>query len=424
MKKVKPTVYILPVRYANDDPSSSAFVRLLLPYVNNQALAKNWEMTVSEDGKLPSPSEADIVIIERDAAGIDIEEISDWLRKLRAAGKKCVLELDDDLFDVDEFNKRTRSGSWTVTQVVASIKWLASAVDAVITSTPHLCQLASEYNDNVFLLPNYLDPELWDIGNLEIPLRLGDTRDVVKIGYVGTATHNADLAIISDAMQRIKTEYGKRVEIEVIGAFQRCLDNPLFGRAVALPKETMYPKFVEWLKYRVDWDIAVIPLDDDHFNQSKSHLKFLECSALGLASICSNVPTYSSIVDNNKNGLLVGNNTEDWYKAIKLLIDSPSRRNELSKAAYLDLVENYTTNTNSKRYEKTLLSIRSLPLRHDVPNVPVVPNKHRNRFVKYIIKRSDRHNRLISKLLNNPHHYFADSNHGYLRPLRYLFRKG
>ncbi len=374
------------------------------------------------DTRLPDLHEADIIIIERDAAGIDIETISDWLKKWRAAGKKCILELDDDLFDIDGLNARTHSGKWTVTQIVASIKWLATAADAVITSTPHLKKLASEYNQHVYLLPNYLDPSLWGLQKKSFALQQqsDSKKGTIKIGYVGTATHNDDLAIIADSMKRIEAEYTDKVEIEVIGAFQKNLKSPLFGKAIPLSNNRMYPHFVKWLKSRVDWDIAVIPLEDVHFNKSKSSLKFLECSAMEIVSICSNVSTYSSIVEHNKNGLLVKNNSEDWYLAIKSLIDNPSKRKELSQAAYLNLIENHTTHTNTGSYHKILLDVQKTPKRQDVPETGY---KQKNYFERYLIKRWGKYNRLWSKLINNPHYYFADSRHGWLRPLRFLFSR-
>ncbi|HIP94880.1 MAG TPA: glycosyltransferase [Leucothrix sp.] len=288
--------------------------------------------------------------------------------------------------------------------------------------------MASEYNQNVFLLPNYLDPGLWNLRNKQLKPHLlhnGDSdshknKDTIKIGYVGTATHDGDLAIITEAMKRLEAEYGDNIQIEVIGAFQKRLDKPLFGQAIPLEKNRMYPQFVTWLRNRMDWDIAVIPLEDNHFNKSKSHLKYLECSAMGLACVCSDVSTYSSIVENNKNGLLVKNNSEDWYLAIKDLIENPAKREQLSLEAYDNLIKHHTTHINTKVYQKILQNINKLSAHQEIPELPY---QSKSFLEKMLIKRYGRYNRLWSKLLNDPHYYFADSRHGWLRPLRYIFSK-
>ncbi len=414
-------VYLLPVRTASNDPSSSAFVRLFLPYVNNTELAKNWNFTIATSCRLPDLHEADIAIIQRDAAGIDIASISSWLKKWKAASKKCVLELDDDFFDANELYKRTHSGKWTVSQIVASVTWLAKAADAIITSTPHLRKLALEYNQNVFLLPNYLDSKLWDLHKKQPkPYLLHKKKNCTKIGYVGTATHDGDLAIITEAMKRLEAKYGDHIKIEVIGAFQKYLNKPLFGQAIPLGDNRTYPEFVKWLRNLMDWDIAVIPLEDNHFNKSKSHLKYLECTAMGLACLCSDVSTYSSIVENNKNGILVKNNSEDWYQAIIDLIENPGKREQLSQEAYNNLIENHTTHRNTQVYQQILQNIYKLSVRQELPELPC---QSKSFLEKLLVKRWGRYNRLWSKLLNDPYHYFADSRHAWLRPLRFLFSK-
>ncbi|MCF6189139.1 MAG: glycosyltransferase [Cocleimonas sp.] len=413
------SVCIMPERHTNDEPSASAFVRLLLPYANNLSLTKNWNITVSKKKKLPDPSVANIFIIERDVGGVDFDRIANWLIKLREGGKKCIYELDDDFFNVEGLYKRTGRIKANVKRMVDRTVWIASAADAVVVSTPQLYKLASKYNDNVFLLPNYLDPQLWDISSSQLSYDKKKS-SIVKIGYVGTPTHNEDLMVIADVMDRIKREYGDQIEVEVIGAFQKDLNNPIFGKAIPLPKARAYPKFVKWLREQVDWDIAVIPLVDDIFNESKSHLKFLESTALGLVSICSDVPTYSSIVKNNKNGLLVNNNFEEWYQAIKLLIDHREKREELARSAYLDLFEKYTTHTNSDLYHQVLVDVSALTTS---PKIPPIKRSVKEYLIRYVAKSGSRNSRLCVKLLNDPHHYFLDSKHVFLRPIRVFFRK-
>ncbi len=419
-KADKLSVCIMPERHTNDEPSASAFVRLILPYANNPDLTKKWDITVAKKKELPDPSIANIFIIERNVEGLDLERISNWLIKLRESKKKCIYELDDDFFNTDGLHKRTGRNKVNVKRTVDRAIWIASAADAVVVSTPHLYKLASKYNDNVFLLPNYLDPELWDISSSQLSCEKKKS-SIVKIGYVGTPTHNEDLMVIADVMDKIKHEYGDKVEIEVIGAFQKDLNNPLFGKTIPLPKSRTYPKFVKWLRKQVDWDIAVIPLVDDVFNESKSHLKFLESTALGLASICSDVPTYSSIVKNNKNGILVNNNFEEWYQAIKLLIDNHEKRGELAQSAYSDLFEKYTTYTNSDLYHQVLMNVNALTTS---PKIPPIKRNIKEYLIRYVAKSGSQNSRLCVKLLNDPYHYFLDSKHAFLRPIRVFFRKG
>ncbi|HTN41285.1 MAG TPA: glycosyltransferase, partial [Asticcacaulis sp.] len=246
----------------------------------------------------------------------------------RARGQRIVYEADDDLLDSAGLIKRGYSGD---TQALASrVTALARQADAVTVSTEGLKARFARLNNHVHLVPNYLDDKLWRLGEAS-PSTKARTGGITKIGYIGTPSHVADLALISEAMADIKKTYGAMVEIEVIGGFQDV--EPLFGTRIGLPKKNQYPDFVTWLYNVVDWDIGLIPLVEDDFNRAKSNLKFLEYSALGLASVVSDVPTYKDVVKHRHNALSVPNNRQAWKKAVTELIETPDLRATLSQNA-------------------------------------------------------------------------------------------
>ena len=168
----------------------------------------------------------------------------------------------------NEFFERYRSNYITE----KDISFLAENADMITVSTAPLKAKMSAFNKNVVVVPNCLDADIWqlykDRDHTSGPFARNPSGPI-KIGYIGTNTHQEDLEVIAGAMNQIKDKYGSKVEIEVIGAFQ---NHPVkFGNRVALPKNTDYPSFVEWLLKRVHWDIGVIPLVDDDFNKSKSN---------------------------------------------------------------------------------------------------------------------------------------------------------
>jgi len=64
-----------------------------------------------------------------------------------------------------------------------------------------------------------------------------------------------------------------------------------------------------------------IPLVDHPFNtQGKSDLKFLDYSMMGIATIASDRHPYNLTIKHGKNGLLVGDDPQEWLDAIYLLI--------------------------------------------------------------------------------------------------------
>jgi glycosyltransferase involved in cell wall biosynthesis len=82
----------------------------------------------------------------------------------------------------------------------------------------------------------------------------------------------------------------------------------------------------------VDYDIGVIPLRPHVFNQSKSHLKFLENSALGIPTVAADAGPYSQSIEHGKTGFLVKRDHE-WAKYLNLLVNDEAAREEIGANA-------------------------------------------------------------------------------------------
>jgi len=154
----------------------------------------------------------------------------------------------------------------------------------------------------------------------------------VRIGYVGTPTHDQDLALVAEVITGLQERYPGRLDVQVIGGFGQ--KKNIFGSVISLPTANDYPTFVRWLRTNMCWDIGIIPLASNSFNANKSYLKFLECGALGMALICSRNPEYSTVVRHGENGLLVANDAAEWDAALTKLITDPHERRRLARTAY------------------------------------------------------------------------------------------
>ncbi|WP_429038380.1 glycosyltransferase [Aeromonas veronii] len=338
-KKDKPLLMLMPERRGDGLPAGSGYVRVVLPYTH-PSVQRHWRVIELQDHTLPEPGSAHSIVIQRQAGSLTITELESWLVKWRAAGGRFIYEIDDDLLDAEGLIQRGFKGDTAL--LAQKVRWLASKADIVMVSTPELFSIFSKYNKKVHLIPNFLDEDLWRIGKPKLTGKGVYQRkegDPIRIGYIGTPSHVADLAIITNAMKMIEKEFGNKVELEIIGGFQNT--KPLFGKRIALPKNNDYPNFVNWLHQRVNWDIGIIPLVDDKFNKSKSHLKFLEYSALKLPIVVSNVETYSNICKHGENALVVDNDVNAWYVEIKRLIVDAALRNKLSENSYSKLKESH-----------------------------------------------------------------------------------
>lgn len=349
--RARPQLHVVSEVRGDGKPTGSAYVRLLLPYAN-QYVQQKWKVFRNYAGQLPSIDKSGIALVQRTAGSIQEGDLHAWIEGWKSKGNKIIYEVDDDL--LDKQGLLSRGVKTDIAAMQRRVKHLSQSADLVIVSTQHLLHVFRELNPNVVVVENYLDGRLWKL-NGERPApddAYGRQDDLVKIGYIGTPTHTADLEMISPAIRRLQAEFGDRISVEVVGAYSS--SEPLFGTKVPNPKSTEYPQFVEWLLKRVHWDIGVIPLVDDRFNKSKSHLKFLEYAALDMAIVCSDVETYRRVASSGENALVVENTVEAWYQAVRRLIKDRNLRLSLAKSARAMVKASYTVDANNTEYLKAL----------------------------------------------------------------------
>lgn len=333
-----PILYVLPNRNAKGEPLASAYVRLIYPY-QSEAVSKEIRVKILKDA--PEPESNATILVQRHLPALKLPQLRQWISQWKASGGRIIFDIDDDMLDTKALKARHFSGD--VEEVAERVRLLTREADLAIASTTALAEKLRTLNSKVALIPNTIDGSLWC---LDIPRdhQAGAyTRriDIVRIGYIGTPTHDEDLALITPAIKQLEARYGDRIQIEVIGGFES--KTPTFGKRIPLPKKNDYPNFVNWLHARVHWDIAIIPLKDDDFNRSKSNLKFLECAALDTAIVVSDAPTYRTIAKHEKNCLVSTNDPDHWVENLSRLIEDSNLRQRLASCAREEIRLQHTT---------------------------------------------------------------------------------
>jgi glycosyltransferase involved in cell wall biosynthesis len=77
----------------------------------------------------------------------------------------------------------------------------------------------------------------------------------------------------------------------------------------------------------IDFDIGIAPLMDNDFNRCKSGIKALQYWALGVPVVCTPLTPYD-IVTAGEDGLKA-DSAEDWYRALKSLVDDAALRRKM-----------------------------------------------------------------------------------------------
>ena len=270
---------------------------------------------------------ADVIVIQM-AARLEMEMFFKWANYINVP----------ILIEVDDLVDKTTDWIDEITGDRAAKHWLSRVhlwkqSDGFICSTDYLSKhYGDKFNKPSYTFPNQLDFEdyRWNV--------FRDKSHKIVIGFMGSASHAPDLAMIKEPIKRILDEY-KDVEFHFVGGTfsEFGFDDRIkfFTNHGTRNKIVLQGEFFDsedYPRYMAKWDIGIIPLVDAPFNKAKSDLKFLEYSRLKIPSVVSKLPTYRTVQD-GVTGLLAGSEKE-WYRQLVKLIENKKRREEMGQAAF------------------------------------------------------------------------------------------
>ncbi len=323
-------IHILYEHGADPRPYGISYIRLLRP-LTHPRLRERLDVTwgLSYDDQV-----VDAVIVDRLwRPDMSLNLAESLAEKTRRAGAHLIYAIDDDLIEV-----LAHDADPSKAELPQVIEFFLRQADGVLVTTVPLRQRFAHFNPNIVVVPNALDERLLLNGRLpESESPFGPRRKV--IGYMGTFTHDDDLAMILPALQAVCERHPGAIEIQIVGAIGRAetlqLLKDLPVRVLRVrAEETEYPLFMLWFGSRVRWDVAIAPLRNTRFNECKSDVKFLDYSAIGTPGVYSRVRAYASSVRHMETGWLAGNEVDAWVDALEeLLADDELRARLAGKAA-------------------------------------------------------------------------------------------
>lgn len=263
-------------------------------------------------------------------------------------GKKIVID-SDDYPDVNPDNPYKIEHE--LTNAAEVIRISMGIADMITTSSKVLGNKLKEFNDNVVVLPNYMDLERWK----KEPLP--NTSKTIRIGWVGSLTHKKDIELVVEPLKRIMDEF-PQVRLVLMG------DLRLKEYFPGYPVECMlgvpfepYPAKLNGLRL----DIGLAPLVKNEFNICKSNIKWQEYAISKTAGIFS--PTvYQHKGFEPKYGL-VAYDEEGWYRTIRNLIIHPDLRKDIAENSYRLVTQKFNLKTHAHKWAEAYLSLTQTPTR-------------------------------------------------------------
>jgi glycosyltransferase involved in cell wall biosynthesis len=268
----------------------------------------------------------------------------DFLRICKALGQKIIYELDDDVWNIPPYNPAYATLNAFREGFNACIKM----VDLVTVSTRDLAKVVLKYAGKSGVLLNTQTGR-------PIPIVVAENRieerlftppadpDPLLVGWAGSSSHIGDISLIEPAIVSCAAEHP-----EMTFQFRGCVlaeDSPI----IKLPNYrhvlwTPVPEYIARMPiWR--WSIALAPVQDIAFNQSKSSIKLIEAGYCGIPCLASWVNPYYNFCSKDKELLwLLCRTPGEWERKLRTLINEPERCKELGRRMRVVVDEHYSFN--------------------------------------------------------------------------------
>ena len=213
-----------------------------------------------------------------------------------------------------EFAPKIREAMEAADVRLVSTLGLKKRVDSMLQ--PETARSGDGPGRKCFVVHNSIADELAAMAR-ELPARTGSDNEIRMFYGSGSDTHGADFMLIADALRQAM-EKDARLHLHLHGplelppGFESCA-----GRVHCVPfldKDIYY-------RIMADYDIALMPLVQDVFNDGKSDIKYQEASLFGIPSIASSSAEFLASITDGVDGLIAaarkngGTKFSNWLPA-------------------------------------------------------------------------------------------------------------
>jgi glycosyltransferase involved in cell wall biosynthesis len=293
-------------------------------------------------------SEGDVVIIQREFP----KQFDNYKKIIELAHKErkpVIFDLDDLLLYLPD-NHQHRQSARFGPSLLPMFQAIMEA-DLVSVSTPKLRDVLAKYNDNIVVLPNYFNDNLW---RLTPPALKNSSGEVLTIGFMGTSTHKPDLEYIAPVLLDLIKRYPQKLRFHFWGV-QPPAQLESLPQVESTPWYSfVYKDFAELFQTQYA-DIFIAPLVDNLFNRCKSSLKFFEYSALGAPGVFSRLDPYTDVVKHGHDGLLASS-LDEWTDCLIQLIENDELRFQLATNAQATIRKKWLLSKNAFRWKEAFQS--------------------------------------------------------------------
>lgn len=238
------------------------------------------------------------------------------IAELKRRDVTIVVDCDDDYLHIPpEYPTNEGLRARAFNNSIAHLEHTIRSADLVTVSTPALADTYRRWNPNIVVIRNGLWWPMWEnVEHVE--------RDYQSIGYVGGLQYRRfDLTVLRGIVGpwlKRRPDW-KFVSVGAVGEEVHDYLEVPEGQRVTVP----------WGEYGDGWaatvgmiDVGLVPLQQNRFNQAKSHLKGMEHNAVGRVFIASPSESYDWYLTSDSDaGGAVAKRPRDWTRWLDFFAD-------------------------------------------------------------------------------------------------------
>jgi O-antigen biosynthesis protein len=299
-------------------------------------------------------------------------DLEKFIKKAKSYNKHVIYDIDDLVFDEQYVRdiKYLKSINESELKIYYDgVKRMGDTLDLcdyAITTTEGMANELKLHVKDVLINRNVASEEMLQLSN-DATLNIKNHNEII-IGYSsGSITHNDDYFMIEESLIKILGEFNN-VKLSILGLLDIPTNLQKYKeQIIAIP-------FSDWRELPAKlatFDINIAPLEDTLFNRAKSENKWLEAALVKVPTVASNIGAFKKIISNNSNGILVNNDTNSWYKALKLLILDKGLRAKIGENAYNEVIQNKITSKSGKNIADFILNLQKNTVAFVIPGTRV-----------------------------------------------------
>ncbi|TEB06588.1 Glycosyl transferases group 1 [Pelotomaculum schinkii] len=228
-------------------------------------------------------------------------------------GKRIIFDFDDAIFTTYAHRDKTPAERFSDANRLARV---LARCDTVIAGNAYLASYAGAYNANVVIIPTTIDMNRYPAKKYEDK----NAGAPYIIGWIGTPSSLPYLNILKPVFQELAQKHN--ILIRIIGG--------LSYQCPGVHVEQLPWSLQDEVSHILTFDIGVMPLPGDEYDQGKCGLKLLQYMAAGIPAVASPVGVNKDIIKDWLNGCLACS-IEEWVVKISSLLQSTQLRMELGR---------------------------------------------------------------------------------------------